>query len=128
MASPRNFFLRRFFWTLFFLGTSATASAGEWQHETVTMAGVQNYFMERCVKFGAGTKVEFSFTSKYAVNFDVHHHPGNTIVFVTKKEGIHALSESFLSAADDHYCFTWANPVDVGNDWDITLKHRVVTQ
>lgn len=128
MASPRNFFLRRFFGCLFLVGTSATAIAGEWQHETVTMVGVQNYFMERCVKFSAGATVEFSFTSKYPVNFDVHHHPGNAMVFITKKEGVHALSDAFKSVADDHYCFTWANPADVGSDWDITLKHRVVTQ
>lgn len=128
MASPRNFFLRRFFGCLFFIGTSASAIAGDWQHETVPMVGVQNYFMERCVEFGAGKKIEFDFTSQHPVNFDVHYHPGNSIAFAIKKQNIKALNDVFTSNAADAYCFTWANPADVGSDWDIQLKYREVTQ
>jgi hypothetical protein len=103
-------------------------AADAWQQQAVPMVGVQNYFMERCLQFGAGEKVEFSFTSQHPVNFDVHYHPDNAIVFVLKKENTKELSDSFISKAVDHYCFTWANPVDVGSDWDIQLKYRVIAQ
>lgn len=92
------------------------------------MVGVQNYFMERCVEFGAGKKVEFSFSSQHAVNFDVHYHPGNSIAFKIKKDNTKELSDVFTSEAVSNYCFTWANPVDVGSDWNIQLKYRVITQ
>jgi hypothetical protein len=128
MTTTSTFSLRRFLF-LFTLSSAATfANANEWQQQTVPMVGVQNYFMERCIEFGAGKKVEFNFTSQHPVNFDVHYHPGNSIAFAIKKENIKELSDGFTSDAADHYCFTWANPVEVGSDWNIQLKYRVVAQ
>lgn len=128
MTTTLPFFPRRFFYLFTLLSANAAANASEWQQQNVPMVGVQNYFMERCVEFGAGKKVEFSFSSQHAVNFDVHYHPGNSIAFKIKKDNIKELSDVFTSEAVSNYCFTWANPVDVGSDWNIQLKYRVVTQ
>lgn len=128
MTTTFHFFPRRFFYLFTLLSATAAANTSEWQQQNVPMVGVQNYFMERCVEFGAGKKVEFSFSSQHAVNFDVHYHPGNSIAFKIKKDNIKELSDVFTSEAVSNYCFTWANPVDVGSDWNIQLKYRVVTQ
>lgn len=128
MTTRFNVSLRRFFFLSTLCSAAAVVNANEWQQQDVPMVGVQNYFMERCIEFGAGKKVEFNFTSQYPVNFDVHYHPANSIAFAIKKENIKELSDSFTSDAANHYCFTWANPVAVGSDWSIQLKYRVVAQ
>lgn len=106
--------------------SSVAGAATEWTEASIAMVGVKNYSMERCLEFKAGQKIEFSFTSQSPVNFDVHHHPGNATLFKIKKENISQLNGDFVSDADDHYCLTWVNPADVGSDWSIQLKYRVV--
>lgn len=128
MTTRFSFFPQRIFYLFTLLGAATVAHADEWQQQSVPMVGVQNYFMERCIEFGAGKKIEFSFSSQHAVNFDVHYHPGNSIAFKIKKDGISALSDEFTSDAASHYCFTWSNPVEVGSDWAIQLKYRVISQ
>ncbi len=128
MTTTSNFFPHRFFYLFTLLSVTATTSANDWQQQTVPMVGVQNYFMERCIEFGAGKKIEFNFSSQQAVNFDVHYHPGNSIAFKIKKDNIRELSDAFTSEAASTYCFTWSNPVDVGSDWPIQLNYRVVAQ
>ena len=106
--------------------SSVAGAATEWTEASIAMVGVKNYSMERCLKFEAGKKVEFSFNSQSPVNFDVHYHPGNTTLFKIKKENVSQLDGDFISEAEDHYCFTWVNPADLGSDWSIQLKYRVV--
>lgn len=128
MTTRLRFFPPRFFYLLTLLSATSAVHADEWQNQRIPMVGVQNYFMERCIEFGAGKKVEFSFSSQHAVNFDVHYHPGNSIAFKIKKDNIKNLSDEFTSEAVSNYCFTWNNPADVGSDWNIQLKYRVVAQ
>lgn len=106
--------------------SGAAAATEGWQDTPVTMIGVANYFREVCREFSAGDKVEYRFTSAHPVNFNIHHHPNSSTVFLLKKESLAELSGNFTAATNDHYCFTWTNLVELGaQEWDVQLQHRV---
>lgn len=111
-------------------GWSGTAGAAEdWQESQIQIIGVENYLKERCIKFGAGEKIAWRFTSIYPLNFNIHYHPDNTTRFKIQKENITELKGEFTSDAEDHYCFTWTNLVERdAEEWPVLLEYRVLPE
>lgn len=111
-------------------GLSGTAGAAEdWQELRTEIIGVENYFSERCVKFGAGEKIAYRFTSIYPLKFNIHYHPDNNTLFKIQKENITELKGDFTSEAEDHYCFTWTNLIErEAEEWSVLLEYRVLPE
>lgn len=107
------------------LGAPANASE-EWQHATVPITGIVNYSREKCVQFAVGEKVEYRFSSKHPVNFNIHYHPREETLYKIKKENIENFSGEFMSDSSEHYCFTWSNHAARGENWPISFEHRVL--
>lgn len=125
MSSPRKFFFRRFSGLFIFLGTTTTAIAGEWQQQTIPMAGITNYMREFCIKFQQDDEVQYRFESEHPVNFDIHYHPDNGTQFKVRKDVVTQLTGKFSSEATQAYCFTWRNKHELDLDWNITLHYTV---
>ena len=79
-------------------------------------------FAEVCGKLAKGQAVSWSFASLQPMNFNVHYHEGEQVVFPAKHDGI-ARSEGKLEvSADQDYCWMWTNKSDAPVSLRLMLK------
>jgi hypothetical protein len=127
-----HFFRKSFFAGLVALivaWSGATSAAEGWQELPTEIIGVENYFSERCIKFGAGEKIAYQFTSIHPLKFNIHYHPDDNTLFKVQKENITELKGEFTSEAEDNYCFTWTNLVERdAEEWSVLLEYRVLSE
>lgn len=105
---------------------SPVNATSEWQRAEVPITGIVSYVREKCVRFEVDEKVEYRFSSKHPVSFDIHYHPGEATLYKIKEENVDSFSGEFISDSGDHYCFTWRNHVHRGENWPISFEYRVL--
>jgi hypothetical protein len=86
---------------------------------------------EECVQTLPGQAIEYSFQASKPVDFNIHYHRGETIIFpVSEKETMasqgaldchQAMEEP--SEKSEYFCLMWENPhdVSVGLDFEYTV-------
>lgn len=72
---------------------------------TFTLAG--KAFDERCLKMAAGESVRYSFRSSAPVDFNIHAHRGNEVVYPVKQDAVREGSATFRAEAAEGYCLMW---------------------
>ncbi|GAK57630.1 hypothetical protein U27_04597 [Candidatus Vecturithrix granuli] len=74
---------------------------------------------EECLKMKQGEVLQFSFTSSKLIDFNIHYHQGENVVYpvnkkqVTTLEGELDYDELEDEAEPDTLCVMWKNPHDV---------------
>ncbi|MGM8228519.1 hypothetical protein ACSV5M_18200 [Cellvibrio sp. ARAG 10.3] len=109
-------------------GTATIATANEWQQLSVPMVGVEHYTREVCLEFHAGDSVQYRFTSKHPVNFNIHYHPESGTEFKNRLETVQDVSDKFSVESTQPYCFTWSNKTEAGEEWDIKLEYLALSK
>lgn len=118
--------------SLLLLGTAFSTSAladEAWQQTVVDVVGVENYFREHCMMLEAGQTISYRYQSIYPVDFNIHHHPDNNIIFLYNEENRTRSNGNFRAEFKDHFCFTWTNKVERGGEeWSVVLDYQVTDQ
>lgn len=79
-------------------------------------------FDEHCVKLAAGAELRYRFKATGPVDFNIHHHRGNEVLYPVQHGDVKRLGDRFRAPTADEYCLMWANkgaqPVTVrGSVW-----------
>lgn len=66
-------------------------------------------FVELCGKLAKGQAVAWSFNSAQPMDFNIHYHQGEQVVFPVKHNGVAALDGQLAVPLDQDYCWMWSN-------------------
>jgi hypothetical protein len=66
-------------------------------------------FDEHCLKIEAGKTVRYRFTAGAAVDFNIHHHRGNEVLYPVKRDAVARAEGEFRAPASEDYCLMWTN-------------------
>lgn len=73
--------------------------------------------VEACAKLVPGDRVKWSFTSRDAVDFNVHYHQGHEVKMPAKQDGTQKSEGTLEVSSAQDYCWMWstkgANGLDV---------------
>jgi hypothetical protein len=88
----------------------------------LSLAIAAGNFDEHCVKLEKGVELRFRFKASGPVDFNIHHHRANEVLYPVKREGVRRFGDRFRAPAADEYCLMWENkgqqPVTVrGSVW-----------
>src|SRR5687767_3295535 len=64
---------------------------------------------EECVELAAGQRLSYSYRAPSAVQFDIHYHAGNKIVYPVRKNA-RQVRASYVPHKARGYCLMWTNP------------------
>ena len=81
-------------------------------------------FAEFCGRLGPAQKIEWRFSGKAPVDFNIHYHVGERVEFPARSDGI-AASDGILEARESQdYCWMWRNRSKEAITVDVALKKR----
>ncbi len=66
-------------------------------------------FNEHCLKIDAGKAIRYRFEAAAALDFNIHHHRGNDVLYPVKRDGIARAQAVFRAPASGDYCLMWTN-------------------
>lgn len=66
-------------------------------------------FLEVCGALQSGTKVRWNFDATATVDFNVHYHAGNEVVFPSKLTAATRGNDVLVVEADQDFCWMWTN-------------------
>lgn len=66
-------------------------------------------FHEVCGDLAQGDTVQWEFQASVPVDFDIHYHQGEDVVYPVRQSGVSALSDSLAVAAAQTYCWMMSN-------------------
>lgn len=66
-------------------------------------------FDEHCVKLAAGEVISYRFKSSAPLDFNIHHHRGNEVLYPVRHAQVRKLAGTFRAPAADDYCLMWEN-------------------
>src|SRR5882672_2521019 len=64
-------------------------------------------FEEMCFQLGAGEAVRYAFDADAALDFNVHWHRGNQLLFPVRSRAVARRGGIFASAMPQAYCLMW---------------------
>lgn len=64
-------------------------------------------FEERCLKLAAGESIRFQFRSSAPVDFNIHTHRGDDVVYPVRRAATRARKGTFRADAPGDYCLMW---------------------
>jgi len=82
----------------------ATPAAEAWRFDIEPRG-----FDEHCLHLGAGEAIRWRFTATGTVDFNIHAHRGNEVIYPVRRHGVSRASGSFRSRAAEDYCLMWTN-------------------
>ncbi|HTN49811.1 MAG TPA: hypothetical protein VMK32_10305 [Burkholderiaceae bacterium] len=89
------------------LASGATALLGPFRIDVPARG-----FEEHCVKLESGEAAHYRFRASGAVDFNVHHHPGNEAVYLIRTAAIQTAEGEFAAPRADTYCLMWERKAD----------------
>ena len=66
-------------------------------------------FLELCGGLTKGQAIDWSFDADRPLDFNVHFHQGNEVVFPAKQDAVKQASGTLSVAAKQDYCWMWSN-------------------
>ncbi len=79
-------------------------------------------FVEVCGKLTTGQSVAWTFNGPVPLNFNIHYHEGQNVVFPSKQDGVAALTGTLSAPADQEYCWMWENKSSTEATFALALK------
>jgi hypothetical protein len=64
---------------------------------------------EECFKLPAGQSMGYSFASSAPVDFNIHFHRGNDVVYPVKTDGAQVAADRFTAPSTEEFCLMWTN-------------------
>ncbi|HUP29371.1 MAG TPA: hypothetical protein VM122_04290 [Usitatibacter sp.] len=81
------------------------AMKGSWHPFTVTLAPTKDH--EVCTRMQKGETRRYHWKSDAAVDFNIHHHKGNDVIYPVKRPAMRGDGGSFTAKDADEYCWMW---------------------
>jgi hypothetical protein len=66
-------------------------------------------FDEHCLQIEAGRTIAYRFDASAPVDFNIHYHRGNDVIYPVKREATRQLASTFRAESTDDYCLMWEN-------------------
>ena len=63
---------------------------------------------EVCGRLGAGTRVRWHFESDHPVDFNIHHHVAQQVLFAAQEKGSRGADGRFEAKEAQVYCWMWS--------------------
>jgi len=64
---------------------------------------------EECFKLAGGQSIGYAFASSAPVDFNIHFHRGNDVVYPVKADGAQSAADRFTAPSTEEYCLMWTN-------------------
>lgn len=80
--------------------------------------------VEVCTRLTRGQTIAWSFKSLTALNFNVHYHEGQKVVFPEKRDAVAELSGELKVPVDQDYCWMWSNKAGVATSLSVRLQRQ----
>ena len=77
-------------------------------------------FLEVCGPLHQGQVIDWSFQASAALDFNIHYHAGDEVVYPAKQEGKTELAAQLEVPLDQTFCWMWSN--QTGDSASISLE------
>jgi hypothetical protein len=91
---------------------------GRFAHEQQVEPG---QFAEVCGKLQKGEAIAWQYHGNAALEFNIHHHVGQTVIYTVRKPSAKAARGRLRVALDQDYCWMWTNKSDAPVALSLTL-------
>ena len=95
------------------VGLSAAAGGaspeGSPAEKPFTHVIVARQIAEECVKLAAGQSIGYSFDASAPVDFNIHFHRGNDVVYPVQADQVQRRDDRFTAIIGQDYCLMWTN-------------------
>jgi plastocyanin len=88
---------------------AAVAGAAAAAEPTFALSIAPGKFDEHCLRIEAGEAIRWRFTATAAVDFNIHAHRGERVIYPVRRDGTARASGTFRAKAAEHYCLMWTN-------------------
>ena len=78
---------------------------------------------EACMKLAPGARLTYSFNTDTPLNFNIHYHRGNDVIFPVKQDAVKSGADVFEAKTREDYCMMWSNPS--GQPVTVFYRHSV---
>lgn len=78
--------------------------------------------VEYCGDLKSGDKVVWHFEASAPLDFNIHHHAGESVHFAEKEEGVRTSKGELNAPSDQDFCWMWTNKSNSTISLDIELK------
>ena len=75
---------------------------------------------EECVRLEAGDKRMYHWKSTAAVDFNIHYHRGDEVLYPVKRDGMRGDGGTFVAKTGEDYCWMW-----IARDKAVKLEGRI---
>ena len=65
---------------------------------------------EACLALAPGARLSYSFHTDMPLNFNIHYHQGQNVLFPVKKDAVKSDTDVFEAKTREDYCMMWSNP------------------
>jgi hypothetical protein len=96
-------------------------STGAFVHSTSIAPGK---FVEVCGNLTKDQRIDWSFVTGQATNFNIHYHVGKDVEFPERREGVTSLQAQLKVPLDQDYCWMWTNKHDIPVSLKLDLTRR----
>ena len=80
-------------------------------------------FHEECLNLTAGQRLAYVFTAQQTVQFNIHYHAGDKVLYPARRNVRHLHGE-YTSRQTQGYCMMWANPHAIGVNLSYSFNVR----
>ena len=81
-------------------------------------------FAELCGKLAGGQRIQWQFTGKTPMDFNIHYHVGEKVEFPAQQDGIAASNGVLETHESQDYCWMWRNRSKEVVKVEVALKTR----
>jgi hypothetical protein len=64
---------------------------------------------EECFKLAAGQSIAYAFESSSPVDFNIHFHKGDEVVYPVKSDQVAKAEDRFTAPSAEEFCLMWTN-------------------
>lgn len=79
-------------------------------------------FLEACGPLQQGQVIDWSYQASAALDFNIHYHAGDEVVYPAQQEGKSELAAQLEITLDQTYCWMWSNQTDGSVSINLELK------
>lgn len=91
------------------VAAAAVLPAAEAADVTLAMTVAPGKFDEHCLRLEAGEAIAWRFTATGAVDFNIHLHQGDKVLYPVRRDGVTRASGTFRARLAEDYCLMWTN-------------------
>jgi len=89
------------------VAAAAAVHAAAAAEATIALSLAPGKFDEHCLRLEAGEAIAWRFTATGPVDFNIHLHRGDKVLYPVRRDGVERGSGVFRARDGDDYCLMW---------------------